>query len=119
MDRNALRDRMASLPFAPLDSDTESRNAHALGYIAFYLGAIEQHLGAIAESLSKPRAAQVAGDPPVETTEAARAKLPGQKPAVPVAKPKELFHPTDPHERLEDAARRLAASGRTVTGRLS
>lgn len=106
-DRKALRERMAALPFAPIDSDTDSRNAHALEYIAFYLGGIDEHLGAIAESLARPRIDQAVLVTALKSVEAALLQQPPKRP-VPAMPPMEFFRASRPKERPRDAAHHYA-----------
>ena len=114
-DRKALRDRMAALPFAPIDSDTDSRNAHALEYVAFYLGAIDQHLGAIAESLARPRVDQAVLVTALKGLEVVLLQQPPKQP-IPVAAPMEFFRASRPQKRPRDAAHHYAVHHDVVAG---
>jgi hypothetical protein len=114
-DRKALRDRMAALPFAPIDSDTDSRNAHALGYIAYYLSTIEQHLGSIAESLARPRVDQAVLVTALKSLEATFQKQ-TPKPPLSAATPMEFFRASGPTEQQRDAARHYAAHHHVAAG---
>jgi hypothetical protein len=47
----SARDRMASNPYVPLNiQNTTANQQHALDYIAYYLGEIEDHLQRIAHA---------------------------------------------------------------------
>jgi len=45
------RERMAAQPFVPSDASIEWHSIHALNYIAFYLGEIDQKMERISKSL--------------------------------------------------------------------
>src|SRR5258708_27997322 len=101
---------MAASPFAPIDGDAASRNAHALGYIAFYLGGIERHLGAIAESLARPRVDQAVLVTALKSLETTLQKQPPPLPLA-AAMPMEFFRASGPKATAQPrgAAHRYAA----------
>lgn len=52
--RNKLaRDLLAANKFVPAEGPVETHSIHALNYIAFYLGEIEQHLSVIARAVER------------------------------------------------------------------
>jgi hypothetical protein len=56
-DSKVARERMAANPFAPDPNiASEHQQQHALNYIAFYLGEIEQHLAKIAGAAEATKA---------------------------------------------------------------
>jgi hypothetical protein len=112
-DRKTSRDRMAAQPFAPIDSDIDSRNAHALSYIAYYLGTIEQHLAAIAGSLARPQPDQTARATALKDVVAAL--RPGTpKAAIAAAPPMELFHPSEPKDLPRGSSRPARTGARRM-----